>query len=260
MRNKELGDIVARGRTADIHTWGEGQVVKLYHDWFLLPWIKNEASRTAVINQLPLPVPKVGELLEINGRNGLEFEHLDGKNMLELLDEDSSLGANFAKRLAQLQIKMHRLDVDHIELRSQREKLVDNIGRAAPLSDEMKQMLLAQLEQLPDGQSLCHGDFHPGNIVVAAGQEYIVDWNDCSLGNPLADLARSTILFIGGITGNEEPNPEFEALVTAFHDHYLYRYLELYSADEAEQAAARAEYEQWLPIIAGARLCEGITT
>ncbi|MEM9777085.1 MAG: hypothetical protein AAF902_21075, partial [Chloroflexota bacterium] len=47
---------------------------------------------------------------------------------------------------------------------------------------------------------------------------------------------------------------------TAFHDHYLYRYLELYSADEAEQAAARAEYEQWLPIIAGARLCEGITT
>ncbi|MEM8863408.1 MAG: aminoglycoside phosphotransferase family protein [Chloroflexota bacterium] len=221
--------------------------------------MKNEASRTAVINQLPLPVPKVGDLLQINGRNGLEFEHLDGSNMLELLGEDSSLGADFAEQLARLQIKMHRLDVGQIELRSQRDKLVDNIGRAAPLSDDMKQTLLAQLEQLPDGHSLCHGDFHPGNIVVAAGQEYIVDWNDCSLGNPLADLARSTILFIGGITGNEEPNPEFEALVTRFHDRYLSRYLELFSADEATQAAARLEYEQWLPIIAGARLCEGIT-
>ena len=259
MTNKTLGEIVALGRTSDIHAWGDNQVVKLYHNWFQFEWIKNEAKRTAVINQLPLASPKVGELLKLNGRNGLVFERLYGKNMLELVQADPTLISDFANRVATLQLEMHQLD-QQPAIRRQKDKLEENLGRPSPLPDNYKAILLEQLRNMPDGESLCHGDFHPGNIVVTAERDVIVDWNDCSIGNPLADLARSTILFIGGITGNEEPNPDFEAQVTKFHDLYLDRYFELYAPNEADRAAAKAEYEAWIPIIAGARLCEGITS
>ena len=41
---KRLGEIVDRGRTSDLHQWGEGQVVKLYHDWFKPEWVQKEAQ------------------------------------------------------------------------------------------------------------------------------------------------------------------------------------------------------------------------
>ncbi len=255
MEKEQLGDLIAQGRTADIHAWGDEQtVVKLYHDWFRLEWIKEEASRTHAVQNLSFPIPKVGELVEINGRNGLIFERIDGENMLAMLLEKPDLASPFAQRLAQLQIQLHELTAQP-EIPQQRQKLEYKIRHAAPLSESLKSALIDKLHDMPDGQSVCHGDFHPGNVIVTSPDsvgEVVVDWNDCTFGNPLADVARSTILFLGGITGNETPNPDFEELVRYCHEQYLTHYFEMSVFD-------REAYEQWLPIVAGARLSENIT-
>lgn len=255
MPNKQLGAIVAQGRTADIHAWGDDQtVVKLYHDWFQLAWIREEAERMHAVQELDFPIPKVGELVRVNGRNGLIFERIDGENMLALMMKKPELATELASRLAALQLRLHRL-TDQPAIPNQRQKLESKIRQAAPLSHTLKTALIDKLHQMPDGQSVCHGDFHPGNIIVTAqndGGEVVVDWNDCTFGNPLADVARSTILFLGGITGNETPNPSFEASVRHCHEQYLTHYF-------ANRTHDRAEYEQWLPIVAGARLNENIS-
>ena len=255
MLNKRLGNLIAKGRTSDIHAWqDEETVIKLYHDWFQLEWIREEADRTSKVQTLDFPIPKVGELIQVNGRNGLIFERIYGENMLALLIQKPELVSKFASRLADIHIDLHALDAQpNIPL--QRQKLEHKIRQAAPMSDALKAALIDKLYKMPDGQSVCHGDFHPGNVIVTMqkdASEVVVDWNDCSFGNPLADVARSTILFLGGITGNETPNPAFEQLVRTCHQQYLARYFELSSQD-------RREYEQWLPIVAGARLNENIT-
>ena len=174
--------------------------------------------------------------------------------MLAVLRQEPDRAASIATRLAALQFEMHQLDVQ-IDIPLQRQKLAEKINQAAPLSDATKTALLNRLETMPDGRSVCHGDFHPGNIITGvqgASPEVVVDWNDCTFGNPLADVARSTILFLGGITGSETPDPAFEQLVHTTHAQYLDHYFEL-------RGSGRAEYEQWLPIVAGARLNENIT-
>ncbi|MFK7805939.1 MAG: phosphotransferase [Anaerolineae bacterium] len=255
MEHRDLGEPVAIGRTADIHKWGEGTVVKLYHDWFQFEWIQGEATRSREVGKLDFPIPKVGEMVKVNGRNGLIFEHLDGQNMLANLKETPERLPDFAKRLAKLHLDLHQVD-EQLDLPTQHGKLEHNIRRAAPLSAEQKEKLVGLLHQMPKKSQVCHGDFHPGNIVVTANGEAIVDWNDCSMGNPIADVARSSILFLGGITGNEVPDPAFEKLVTECHDQYLAHYFAFSGVGEA----GKDEYKRWLPIIAGARLAEGITT
>lgn len=55
----------------------------------------------------------------------------------------------------------------------------------------------AALRELPDGEALCYGDFHPRNVIVDGDELTNIDWVDASSGPPAADLARSAIIFLG---------------------------------------------------------------
>ena len=36
--------------------------------------------------------------------------------------------------------------------------------------------LLAWLDTLPDGQRFCHGDYHPGNVILTKAGPIVIDW------------------------------------------------------------------------------------
>ncbi|KAA8746258.1 phosphotransferase family protein [Paenibacillus sp. UASWS1643] len=46
---------------------------------------------------------------------------------------------------------------------------------------------------LPDQQQICHGDFHPDNVMLSeAGDQYwVTDWMTGMSGDPAGDVARS---------------------------------------------------------------------
>jgi aminoglycoside/choline kinase family phosphotransferase len=104
---------------------------------------------------------------------------------------------------------------------------------------------------MPDGDRLCHGDFHPGNILVAPQGEIIIDWIDAVRGNPLADLARSTILLRGAAESSQIGNILEKAFVKTVLVEYIRHYFKLHPGGEQE-------YRRWLPIVAAARLSENI--
>ncbi len=47
---------------------------------------------------------------------------------------------------------------------------------------------------MPDGNQLCHGDFHPGNIIVTHRGPVIIDWMTASKGVACGDVARASII------------------------------------------------------------------
>ena len=80
----------------------------------------------------------------------------------------------------------------------------------------------------------------------------IIDWIDASIGSPLADVARTSILAQGMV----EAEPQFSQFqrfgLRIMHAVYLRRYFHLHPGGEDE-------YRRWLPIVAAGRLNEGIT-
>ena len=251
MSNLQLGELIGQGRTADIHAWEDDKtVIKLYQDWFQLEWIHIEKARFQAVQGFGLPIPTVGEVTRESNRNGLILERINGMNMLDMLLQKPTLASSLAARLAKLQAELHAVN-GQPDIPLLHQKLEEKIRAAKPLPDDLKTALIEKLHTMPHGNSICHGDFHPGNIVVTKDEAVIVDWLDCAYGNPIADVARSTILFLGGITGDDNLDPKTEELIHNFHQQYLNHYFAITKQD-------RAEYEQWLPIIAGARLDENI--
>ncbi len=246
-----LDNPIALGRTAEVYAWEDGRILKLYRDWVAPGDAEHELCLARIVQASGLPVPAVFDIIEVNGRRGIVYERADGLSMLDSMGKNPQATRRYMRQLADLHIEMHNRSVP--ELPSQRERLQWKIEHAKPLPQELKVAALQALESLPDGNRLCHGDFHPGNILLTAEGPIIIDWIDASRGNPLADVARTHVLF----STARLPGISVVALLVRLANRWmLEQYLRGYFASESEK---RRELDAWMPVVAAARMEEGIT-
>ena len=244
-----MGKPIALGRTAEIYAWQESQIVKLFYDWVPEGNVRDEARISRAVHAAGLPAPAVGDVVEIDGRFGLIYERVDGMSMFEVLPARPWQLLSYARSLAELHTQMHR-DAAIDGIPSQRERLEHKIRQAKGLDPELREAALTTLEHMPVGVSLCHGDFHPGNVLVTTKDPVIIDWANATIGNPIADVARTSILLLEASQSGAQSWIERTALAW-FHTVYLKRYFRLSPGGEAQ-------YRKWLPIVAAARMSEGI--
>jgi uncharacterized protein (TIGR02172 family) len=240
-------ELIARGRTAEVYAWGADKVVKVYFPGFSAEDAAYEAKVAAAVQESGVACPRFYEQVEFEGRPGLVYERIEGIPMSELVFKGPWRVPSLAKRMANLHREMHQ-PVIEADLPDQREKYTRRIEASDILPTPLKTRLLEAYAKIPDESRLCHGDFHPGNILSNAGSDLAIDWIDVSVGHPLGDVARTTILLLG--MAATIPIPPVRWLVSWFHGHYLRAYF----ADGGDQAAYRA----FLPIVAATRLAEGI--
>ncbi|MFQ5870439.1 MAG: aminoglycoside phosphotransferase family protein [Candidatus Zixiibacteriota bacterium] len=248
---ESLGIPVALGRTAEVYAWEEGHILKLFRKWFPLDGVEYEAQIARVVHEAGLPVPAVGEIVEIEGRHGLVYERVIGALMFETMVSRPWTIFRSARLLAELQADMHMIDAVQ-GLPSQHQRLREKILAAEMLTPELQEAALKALRELPKGNQLCHGDFHPGNVLMTDEGAVVIDWIDATNGNPLADVARSSLLMSKSPLPDDSPIRWILSLVREwFHGAYLRRYFQLRSGDWKEFAV-------WQIVNAAGRLSEGI--
>ena len=176
-----LGKPIARGRTAEVYPWSHGQILKLFHPWFPEAGVRLEARLARAVQETGLPVPAVGRIVEVDGRLGLEYERVEGMMMWEGMASRPWRIGTYARLLADRHALMHGLR--GVEgLPCQRERLADRIRQAQELGSKLREAALSALETMPAGDRLCHGDFHPGNIIQTDRRLVVIDWIDATRG------------------------------------------------------------------------------
>jgi uncharacterized protein (TIGR02172 family) len=241
---------IAVGFTAEIYAWREGWVLKLFKPGRSSNAVEYEARLTRMVHATGLPVPAAGNIVDVDGRFGLELERVDGPSMLEVLTQKPWRVALYARKLAELQADIHTRSVP--ELPSQREQLMRKITGAEKLPEDVRQAALKEAERMPGEDRLCHGDFHPGNILLTKRGPVIIDWIDATRGSPMMDVARSSLLFGGGKLPASFPGARLlNLLQLPLYRIYLSRYFQLNPGEKEEM-------KRWVPVAAAARMDEGI--
>lgn len=62
------------------------------------------------------------------------------------------------------------------------------------LPTPLRDYAMRLLDGLPGGDRLCHSDYHPSNLLLAAGRTAVIDWAGAARGVPEADHARTLLL------------------------------------------------------------------
>ena len=265
---------IATGRTAEIFAWEPGKIVKVYRPGFPADDARYEADIAVKVQESGVACPHFFGQVEVDGRPGLVYERIEGLTMAEKVIKQPWRIPAFARQMAHLHLEMHK-PVISASLPSQRGKYAWRIEHNDLLPAYLRQSLFEQLALLPNDQRLCHGDFHPGNIMLDGKRSLTIDWMDVSAGHPLGDVARTSVLLMGIVATTK--NPFFKWIARWFHRIYLREYFAPLSLRTSRPAAGlsphfprnsaenggseggRDIYRAFIPIVAAVRLTEGIT-
>jgi Ser/Thr protein kinase RdoA (MazF antagonist) len=253
-------ELVGEGRTAEVLAWDDGQVIKLYRAGFSRKDAAFEARVTARIHEAGIAAPAVllaetpDGLFEEDDRFGVVFERVRGPSMLRELAAHPFRLWRYSREFAALHADMHATTIP--QLPSQRDGLLRAIdrGAAAVGRPELAERAKGQLAALPDGDVVCHGDFHPDNVILSERGPIVIDWIPASRGSGAADVARTVLLAKYG--GYPPGTPRrARVVIGVFRRLFLRLYLKEYLQTTA---TAWSDVEEWLGVVAVARLAERI--
>lgn len=246
----DLATPIARGRTAEIFAWGDQHVLKLFLAGWPATQVKYEAKVACAVQASGFPMPAARAIFEHEGRYGIIYERVAGVSLLRMITSQPWRILHAARVLARLHVTVH--DYQVTVLPSQRERMGSRIAANSLLPETTRERLLALLATMPEGDRLCHGDFHPDNVLLTAHGPVIIDWNDATRGVSAADFARTTLLMRDSILPRNISGRRMLGLFRSlFYRLYRQQYRRL-RPQVVEDAA------HWAPIIAAVRLSEDV--
>ena len=194
----EIGSLVGKGMTAEVYKWENDRVLKLFSKKYDIARVMREAEIGKAVHRAAAPSPAVFEIIDVDGRYGIEFQRIFGRSMSAHIRAEPWRFYYFAQQLARLHYKIHQCTSD--ELPSQSDRLSSVIEKSSGRLGEKKKNIMEYLHSLPGGTSICHGDLHFNNVIISDKGLVAVDWNGAYKGNPLGDVARTYLMMNSPLT------------------------------------------------------------
>jgi aminoglycoside phosphotransferase (APT) family kinase protein len=241
--------LIGTGLRAEVFEWDAGRVLKLARTPADAPLIERERRALEVANSEGAPAPRLYEQVEVAGRPGLILERLDGEDLLITLTKRPWRVLSVARAMGEVHAALNQTAAPS-SLPPLREELRWRLSSDL-VPEDVRGIARRRLDQLPDGDRICHGDLHPANLLPGGGGHVAIDWTNAARGDPSADVARTRIIILLGPLP-----PGASKLMTVGRELLLRRYVRAYARrNQLDRQAVR----DWEPVWAAARLAEDIS-
>ena len=253
------GELLATGSRSNVHAWGDNMIAKVPYDSTPPTWIEHEARFTAAVRRAGMPAHGLVGLSYFAGKQISIYERVEGPTLWSLVLSQPNRAPEFGETLAKLHVRLVSAPAP-ISLPRQVDRLSCKLRQGASQRGIDWRSTLDQLTKAPASGSaarpmqLCHGDFHPANVIVSDHGPIVVDWFDACRGDAAGDVGRTSLLLGSGDAHGEvlQHLPHSDATVLcALHDAYLHTVSTLLDIE-------LGVIEKWRRLQAAARLAEGL--
>jgi Ser/Thr protein kinase RdoA (MazF antagonist) len=183
----------------------------------------------------------LGEV-NLEGRFGIVLTRLDGPTLAQLSRTGVMTPQQVGAILATLAITVHKTlpPTEVLFLRDWMDHSLQGAGGRIP--EHIGSGILTLIERLPPGDGMCHGDLHPGNVIMTADSPRLVDWTGTIRAAAALDFGVSHFI-LSEIAPELADDPERPRAVNAAVQSEYARLAGM------SQAALWAAIERYLPIV-----------
>lgn len=205
--------------------------IKVFDEGYSKADVMNEALNIARIEETGLNIPKLRDVMTVDGKWAIVIDYVEGKTLDRLMEENPDRLDEYLDMFVDLQRTV--LEKRCPLLTKLRDKMNRKI-HSADLDISTQYDLHTRLEGMPRHNKVCHGDFNPSNIIISSdGTPFIIDWAHVTQGNASADVARTYLLFC--LSGQKETAE---------------KYLDLFCE---KSGTAKKYVQKWMPIVAASQ-------
>lgn len=249
----DLGSHLGKGACGDVYNYEQDKVIKLFKNEQCLDSIQLEyrIGLAAYKNGIPTPEPlafaKCGE------NWGIIFQKIDGPTLDAYIYKFPWNVFSISRKFAKLHVQINRLNMT--DGKSMNDVLKQNISRAKQLPEEIRVRFIKQLDDIGEGNQLCHADLHGRNIIVKNNRLFVLDWGNATIGYPIFDITHTYTSY--AVSALDQSVPKLtRILITILRKYYLRAYLKQY-AKEINTISFKAllgTVKQFMPMLAVSRL------
>lgn len=251
--NLESYLFLGKGKTAEVFALSDSKVVKLYYPQFYERLFEVEENIVKNISLAGTPCPTYFGRMVIGNRTGLIFERIHARPSLEIIKKKPWMIHHYSNSLAQIHYKIHQTVSDFLP--NQRSKFHAMVDFKKNLLGNRTERLHTYIDTLPEGNSVCHGEFHFKNLLHSNNKKIGIDWTNAYKGCYLGDVA-ITVLRLQLPLDTKNTSFIISLFYRRFQKIALTTYLKKYQSLDIYKLDS---LEKWYPIVSVLLLSEGKT-
>jgi tRNA A-37 threonylcarbamoyl transferase component Bud32 len=159
---------------SEVFAWDEGRVVKLFLAAYDFA-VERELACARAVHEAGIASPAVHGAVDVDGRRGIVYERVDGPTLLDQLLRAERSPGGVGGTLAAVHLAMHAVAVPGL---ADLAAVIRSRGSDA---------------EVPAGDIVFHGDFHPGNVIAGPAGPVTIDWVNAHRSTRAADVARTVM-------------------------------------------------------------------
>ena len=191
-------EVVGEGQNGTIYRVDRDTVVKVYKNADALANIQHEREVARLALILGVPTAISYDVVRVGSSYGSVFELLDCRSFAKILADEPERMDWCVEEFAGLLKKLHGIVVPAGKLPSMKSSIQARAARVGPmLPAACGEKLIRLIDEVPERDTMIHGDYHTKNIVLAGDEVLLIDMDTLSVGHPLFELAQMFSCFVG---------------------------------------------------------------
>ena len=204
-------EVIGEGANGKVYRIDRDNVVKTYKNADALADIQNEREVAKLALILGIPTAISYDVVMVGDSYGSVFELLDAESFAKILKDEPDRLDWCVDEYVKLLKQMHETEVPAGKLpkiKDTCEKWAE--GTATFLTDEEGAKLKQLIKDIPDTETMIHGDCHTKNIVLAGSEVMVIDMDTLAVGHPIFEFGQMYSSYIGFAEYNHSVIQQFQ--------------------------------------------------
>ena len=190
-------EMIGRGGIGTVYRISDDEIIKVYaaNTSFESIERERELARSAFVAGVPTAIAY--DVVRVNDSYGIIFEMVKADVIARKLMNEPENYDVYARKYADLFKQIHTVSLAGKGLPSTSQIYLSYVDGLNDYYDEDElERLRWFIRQIPERDTLVHGDFHTNNVMVQGDELLIIDMAEISYGNPIFDLVSSYFVHV----------------------------------------------------------------